>query len=118
MSLGNGRTKAAVISAGCAVLVCSSVVVGWYNGWHARIEHEIIREKQIDDHLSQSADLVPRFLEVETTSRTNKENIMVLREDVKTLVQAQKETNAKLDRLTDSLMNYLASQTRRPTARQ
>lgn len=114
MSQLNGRTKAAAVSAGCAVLICSGVVAGWYGGWRSRVEHEVIREKQIDDHLAQSADLVPRFLEVESASRTNRENIAVLREDVKALVQAQKDTNAKLDHLTDSLMAYLSSQARRP----
>lgn len=114
---GNGKTKAAAVTACCALISAGIGAAGYYKGVKASVAREAIREERIDRHLEESAPLVPRFLAVEGLAKDNRDGILSLRADVGRLVEAQTETNKKLDNLSDTLMKYLSAQATAQTSR-
>lgn len=112
---GNGKTRAAIVSAGCAVLVCGGVVAGWYGGWRTKVERAATRELRIDDHLLAAERGFTRLAAVEAQAATTANKVDNLDENVRTLIESQERTNERLQHLTDLLMDYLkAEAARRP----
>ena len=120
----NGRTKAAIISAAAALLLAGISTASFYGGWSTKIAREARREQTIEQHLGAAGKDLGRLSKVEEvlSDRGPKIDALSARVDnldtnVRTLIEAQVQTNEKLDRLSDTLMQYLARQVRAGPAR-
>lgn len=111
---GNGRTRAAIISAICAALLAIGGVVGQWNGYHTKVAREAVREQRIDDHLLKALprlDAVERKTDaVESTANANAIAIGELKVEVSRLVKSQ-------ETLTNTLMDYLKAEATRTRVR-
>lgn len=120
MSPFNGKTKIAVVSAACTVILCAGSIGGWVIGWKTKVQVQTIREQKWDDHLLEAERGMMRLVEVEKQAGTTTNEVKNLDENVRTLVQSQERTtqaidrmNERLDKLNEALMDYLAAQARR-----
>lgn len=111
---GNGKTRAAIVSAVCAILVCGGVVGGWYTGWKAQVSRTAVREQAISDHLLAADRGFARLSEVEMRAAATANKVDNMDANVRMLIESQERTNDKLERLSETLMEYLAAQARRP----
>ncbi len=101
----NGKTRAAIVAAGCTVIMCVIAVAGWYAGHEARVAAEAVRAQQIDDNLAKITPMIPKFAVIEQITQENRDNIA-------SLVRENHETNQKITHLTEVLLAYMQEQQR------
>ena len=109
----NGRTKAAAISAISALALASIALGSYYTGWRGRVGAEVLREERVSNMLESAEKIGEDIAVMEARSAVVGGRVDSLELNVRTLIESQERTNEKLDRLTQTLMDYLAAQTRR-----
>jgi hypothetical protein len=106
MSPLNGKTRAAVISAACAVIMCLCVVGGLWGGMKIKIGREAIREQRVDDMLAVFHVTEARTVETYAIATTNARSIAEMKVEIGRLIESQQK-------LTDALLQDLAAHPRR-----